>query len=76
MTDYQADKKQQNQNNEGTKRNKKTIIEDEAESTDERETTGKTKKKYSVIPQSVREKFIKRVLSKEVTIKEVIQPMF
>jgi hypothetical protein len=29
------------------------------------------KKKYSVIPQSVREKFIKRVLSKEVTIKEV-----
>lgn len=33
---------------------------------------GKGKKKYSVIPQSVREKFIKRVLSKEVTIKEVI----
>jgi len=32
---------------------------------------GKGKKKYSVIPQSVREKFIKRVLSKEVTIKEV-----
>lgn len=30
----------------------------------------KSKKKYSVIPQSVREKFIKRVLSKEVTIKE------
>lgn len=30
----------------------------------------KGKKKYSVIPQSVREKFIKRVLSKEVTIKE------
>lgn len=33
---------------------------------------GKAKKKYSVIPQAVREKFIKRVLSKEVTIKEVI----
>lgn len=32
---------------------------------------GKGKKKYSVIPQTVREKFIKRVLSKEVTIKEV-----
>ncbi len=32
---------------------------------------GKSKKKYSVIPQSVREKFINRVLSKEVTIKEV-----
>lgn len=31
---------------------------------------GKAKKKYSVIPQAVREKFIKRVLSKEVTIKE------
>lgn len=33
---------------------------------------GKGKKKYSVIPQAVREKFIKRVMSKEVTIKEVI----
>ena len=32
---------------------------------------GKGKKKYSVIPQAVREKFIKRVMSKEVTIKEV-----
>jgi len=31
---------------------------------------GKSKKKYSVISQAVREKFIKRVLSKEVTIKE------
>jgi len=31
---------------------------------------GKGKKKYSVIPQAVREKFIKRVMSKEVTIKE------
>ena len=36
-----------------------------------RSSGGKGKKKYSVIPQSVREKFIKRVLSKEVTIKEV-----
>ncbi len=33
---------------------------------------GKGKKKYSVIPQEVREKFIERVLSKQVTIKEVI----
>ncbi len=32
----------------------------------------KSKKKYSVIPQNIREKFISRVLSKEVTIKEVI----
>ena len=32
----------------------------------------KAKKKYSVIPQPIREKFIKRVLSKEVTIKEVL----
>ena len=31
----------------------------------------RSKKKYSVISQSIREKFIKRVLSKEVTIKEV-----
>jgi len=37
---------------------------------EDKETDHKGKKKYSVIPQSVREKFIKRVLSKEVTIKE------
>mgnify|MGYP000908330170 CR=1 FL=1 len=32
----------------------------------------KQKKKYSVITQQVREQFIKRVLSKEATIKQVI----
>lgn len=37
---------------------------------DAKNSGGKGKKKYSVIPQAVREKFIKRVLSKEVTIKE------
>jgi hypothetical protein len=37
---------------------------------DDRDNDNKSKKKYSVIPQAVREKFIKRVLSKEVTIKE------
>lgn len=39
---------------------------------DAREADNKSKKKYSVISQAVREKFIKRVLSKEVTIKEVL----
>ena len=32
--------------------------------------TGQNKKKYSTISQEIREKFIKRVISKEVTIKE------
>jgi len=40
------------------------------DSRDGKESEHRSKKKYSVIPQSVREKFIKRVLSKEVTIKE------
>ena len=38
---------------------------------DKEDHDGKGKKKYSVIPQNIREKFIKRVLSKEVTIKDV-----
>jgi len=49
------------------------IEDDENQSEEDRpmeETKGKSKKKYSVIPQNIREKFIKRVLSKEVTIKE------
>jgi hypothetical protein len=70
------------------KGNKKTIVEDTDnlddldQSSDESSgdevddkkdnITGK-KRKYNVISQSVREKFIKRALSKEVTIKEVIQ---
>jgi hypothetical protein len=45
--------------------------ESDADSYDEKNINDKGKKKYSVIPQNVREKFIKRVLSKEVTIKEV-----
>ena len=32
----------------------------------------KLTKKYSVIPKNIREKFIDRVMSREVTIKEVI----
>lgn len=52
--------------------------ENESDSEDSREgkeSEHRSKKKYSVIPQSVREKFIKRVLSKEVTIKEVMYPI-
>lgn len=45
---------------------------DELDDKDPKNSGGKGKKKYSVIPQAVREKFIKRVMSKEVTIKEVI----
>lgn len=37
---------------------------------DGKDSENRNKKKYSVISQSIREKFIKRVLSKEVTIKE------
>lgn len=44
--------------------------ESDLDSLDDKELNDRGKKKYSVIPQNVREKFIKRVLSKEVTIKE------
>jgi len=39
-------------------------------SSPENESPNRSKKKYSVITQEVREKFIKRVISREVTIKE------
>ena len=47
-----------------------SLIEKEEESNSHSDTPTKTKKKYSVITQEVREKFIKRVISREVTIKE------
>ncbi len=53
------------------KSRKQQEIDSEDDSRYEEDDGGKGKKKYSVIPQAVREKFIKRVLSKEVTIKEV-----
>lgn len=69
-----------------TKGNKKTIVEDtdnlddldqssdessDNEMEDKKDNITGKKRKYNVISQSVREKFIKRALSKEVTIKEV-----
>lgn len=46
------------------------IKEEELNNNSNSDQNQKIKKKYSVITQEVREKFIKRVISREVTIKE------
>jgi hypothetical protein len=44
---------------------------DSSDGEEKKESSGGKKRKYNVISQNVREKFVKRALSKEVTIKEV-----
>ena len=50
---------------------------DSSDGEEKKESSGGKKRKYNVISQNVREKFVKRALSKEVTIKEVnLVPIF